>query len=146
LGSTRGNRGVVAVAHPLPSPSAMRHNKRILVVDDNQVIQEILKQFLGRGYAVETVGSASHALAAVIQKRPDAILLDVRMPGVDGLSLLKSLRQMGVQTPIFVMTGYDSTQVAVEALESGATGYLPKPFDLMHLDRLIAHAVGQPAA
>ena len=124
----------------------MRHNKRVLVVDDNQVIQEILKQFLGRGYSVETVGSASLALAAVIQKSPDAILLDVRMPGVDGLSLLKSLREMGVRTPIFVMTGYDSTQVAVEALENGATGYLPKPFDLMHLDRLIAHAVGQPAA
>jgi len=124
----------------------MRHNKRVLVVDDNQVIQEILKQFLGRGYTVETVGSASLALAAVIQKSPDAILLDVRMPGVDGLSLLKSLREMGVRTPIFVMTGYDSTQVAVEALENGATGYLPKPFDLVHLDRLIAHALDQPAA
>jgi DNA-binding NtrC family response regulator len=124
----------------------MRHTKRILVVDDNQVIQEILKQFLGRGYSVETVGSASLALAAVIQKQPDAILLDVRMPGVDGLSLLKSLRGMGLKTPIFVMTGYDSTPVAVEALESGATGYLPKPFDLVHLDRLIANALGQPAA
>jgi DNA-binding NtrC family response regulator len=53
---------------------------------------------------------------------------------------------MGVQTPIFVMTGYDSTQVAMEALEKGATGYLPKPFDLIHLDRLIANALGQPAA
>jgi DNA-binding NtrC family response regulator len=124
----------------------MQHGKRILVVDDNQVIQDILKQFLGRGYTVEVVGSASLALAAVIQKNPDAILLDVRMPGVDGLSLLKSLREMGVQTPIFVMTGYDSTQVAVEALECGATGYLPKPFDLVHLDRLIAHALDQPAA
>ena len=82
----------------------------------------------------------------MVQKTPDAILLDVRMPGVDGLSLLKSLRDMGVQTPIFVMTGYDSTQVAMEALEKGATGYLPKPFDLIHLDRLIAHALGQPAA
>ena len=124
----------------------MRHTKRILVVDDNQVIQDILKQFFGRGYNVETVGSASLALAAVIQKSPDAILLDVRMPGVDGLSLLKSLREMGVRTPIFVMTGYDSTQVALEALEQGATGYLPKPFDLLHLDKLIAHALGsQPA-
>jgi len=113
---------------------------------DNTVILDILKQFLGRGYTVEVVGNASLALASVVQKTPDAILLDVRMPGVDGLSLLKSLREMGVQTPIFVMTGYDSTQVAMEALEKGATGYLPKPFDLLHLDRLIAHAVGQPAA
>ena len=124
----------------------MRHTKRVLVVDDNQVIQDILKQFLERGYSVEVVGNASLALASVVQKTPDVILLDVRMPGVDGLSLLKSLRDMGVQTPIFVMTGYDSTQVAIEALEKGATGYLPKPFDLIHLDRLIAHALGQPAA
>ena len=124
----------------------MRHTKRVLVVDDNEVILDILKQFLGRGYTVEVVGNASLALASVVQKTPDAILLDVRMPGVDGLSLLKSLREMGVQTPIFVMTGYDSTQVAMEALEKGATGYLPKPFDLIHLDRLIAHALGQPAA
>jgi two-component system response regulator (stage 0 sporulation protein F) len=124
----------------------MRHSKRVLVVDDNQVIQDVLKQFLERGYTVEVVGNASLALASVVQKTPDAILLDVRMPGVDGLSLLKSLRDMGVQTPIFVMTGYDSTQVAMEALEKGATGYLPKPFDLIHLDRLIAHALGQPAA
>jgi len=121
----------------------MRHAKRVLVVDDNQVIQDILKQFLGRGYTVEVVSNASLALASVVQKAPDAILLDVRMPGVDGLSLLKSLRDMGVQTPIFVMTGYDSTQVALEALENGATGYLPKPFDLVHLDRLIAHALGE---
>ena len=124
----------------------MRHTKRVLVVDDNEVILDILKQFLGRGYTVEVVGNASLALASVVQKTPDVILLDVRMPGVDGLSLLKSLRDMGVQTPVFVMTGYDSTQVAIEALEKGATGYLPKPFDLIHLDRLIAHAVGQPAA
>ena len=124
----------------------MRHSKRVLVVDDNQVIQDVLKQFLERGYTVEVVGNASLALASVVQKTPDAILLDVRMPGGDGLSLRKSLRDMGVQTPIFVMTGYDSTQVAMEALEKGATGYLPKPFDLIHLDRLIAHALGQPAA
>ncbi len=134
------------MAHALPRPAPMAHGKRVLVVDDNHVIQEILKQFLSKGYSVEVVGNASQALAAVVKKNPDVILLDVRMPGVDGISLLKSLREMGVQTPIFVMTGYDSTQVALEALESGATGYLPKPFDLMHLDRLIAHALGsQPS-
>jgi DNA-binding NtrC family response regulator len=124
----------------------MRQAKSVLVVDDNPIIQDILRQFLGKGYQVEVVANASQALAAVVRKHPDVMLLDVRMPGVDGLSLLKSLREMGVQTPIFVMTGYDSTQVALEALENGATGYLPKPFDLIHLDRLIAHALGsQPS-
>ena len=58
-----------------------------------------------------------------------------------GLSLLKSLREIGVQTPISVMTGYHSTRVAIEALESGATGYLPKPFDLLHLEELLANAL-----
>ena len=52
----------------------MRQSKRVLVVDDNQVIQDILKQFLGRGYSVDTVGNASSALAAVIQKSPDAVV------------------------------------------------------------------------
>jgi len=124
----------------------MRQNKRILVVDDNPVIQDVLKQFLGQGYVVEVVGTASLALAAVVQKSPDAIVLDVKMPGVDGLSLLKSLREVGVRMPIFVMTGYDSTEVALEALELGATGYLPKPFDLVHLHRLITHALDEPVA
>jgi CheY-like chemotaxis protein len=140
-----GSPGVVkggislAMSHAMKQPS-----KRILVVDDNPVVQEVLKQFLVRGYQVEVATNASQALAAVVQKSPDAILLDVRMPGVDGLGLLKSLRGMGVETPIFVMTGYDSTQVALEALENGATGYLPKPFDLLHLDKLIAHALNSP--
>jgi DNA-binding NtrC family response regulator len=119
----------------------MRHPKRILVVDDNDVICDVLKQFLGRDYTVHTVGNAALAMTAILQHQPNAILLDIRMPGVDGLSLLKSVRELGVQTPIFVITGYDSTSVALEALERGATGYLPKPFDLLHLEQLLANAV-----
>ena len=118
-----------------------RHGKRILVVDDSEVIQEVLTEFLRPQYSVETVGNAALALTAVMENKPDAILIDVRMPGVDGLSLLKSLRQMGIQTPIFVMTGYDSTSVAIDALQHGATCYLPKPFDLLHLEELLASAV-----
>jgi|SRR5690242_16998131 len=124
----------------------MPQNKRILVVDDNPVIQDVLKQFLGQGYAVEVAGKPSMALAAVVQRPPDLILLDVKMPGVDGLDLLKSLREVGIRTPIFVMTGYDSSEVASEAQERGATGYLAKPFDLVQLQRLIADTLGQPAA
>ena len=124
----------------------MLNDKRILVVDDNPVIQDLLKQFLGRDYRVDVVGSASPALAAVVQKNPDAILLDVKLPGVDGLNLLKSLREIGVKTPIFVMTGYDCTEVGREAMERGATGYLAKPFSLAHIDKLIADAVAQPVA
>jgi two-component system response regulator MprA len=118
-----------------------RSSKRILVVDDDEVICEVVREFLGHDYVVETIGNPAFAMSAVIQKKPDAILLDVPMPGVDGLTLLKSLREMGVQTPIFVMTGYPSKQIAVEALERGANAYLPKPFDLLFLEQLLADAV-----
>src|SRR5262245_55070050 len=120
--------------------TANRHGKRILVVDDSEVIQDILQEFLQGRYAVETVGNAALAMAAVNKNKPDAILIDIRMPGVDGLSLLRSLRQMGVQTPIFIMTGYDSGPVAIDALQHGATCYLPKPFNLLHLEELLADA------
>jgi DNA-binding NtrC family response regulator len=64
---------------------------------------------------VQAVDNATLALAAITQNKPDAILLDVRLPEVDGLSVLKSLPEMEVRAPIFVMTGYDSTPVAIEA-------------------------------
>ena len=120
--------------------------KRLLIVDDNGVVQDILRQFFETRYTVLIAANAAMALSLIVRQPPDVVLLDVKMPGLDGLSLLKSLREVGVRMPIFVMTGYDSTEVALEALELGATGYLPKPFDLVHLHRLITHALDEPVA
>jgi DNA-binding NtrC family response regulator len=123
---------------------------RILVVDDSPVIRDVLREFLRGRYEIDTAANASQALAAFVRRSPDLILLDIRMPGVDGLSLLRSFRDTGMQVPIFVMTGYASLEIARDALDSGATAYLPKPFDLRNLDRLIADALGtaeiQPTA
>jgi two-component system response regulator (stage 0 sporulation protein F) len=119
--------------------------RRILIVDDNSVVQDILRQFFEGRYTVQLAANASQALSLIVRTKPDIVLLDVKMPGLDGLSLLKSLRDTGVTTPIFVMTGYDSLQVAQDALNSGANAYLPKPFDLLHLDRLISDAIGTDA-
>jgi two-component system response regulator (stage 0 sporulation protein F) len=116
--------------------------KRILIVDDNSVVQDVLREFFKERYQIQLAPNASQALSLIVRQAPDLVLLDVKMPGLDGLSLLKSLRETGVNMPIFLMTGYDSLQVAQEALTSGANAYLPKPFDLMHLDRLISEAIG----
>ena len=116
--------------------------KRILIVDDNNVVQDVLKEFFKDRYLVQLAPNASQALSLIVRQTPDLVLLDVKMPGLDGLSLLKSLRETGVSMPIFLMTGYDSLQVAQEALTSGANAYLPKPFDLLHLDRLVGEAIG----
>jgi len=116
--------------------------KVILIVDDNSVVQEVLREFFKDRYQIQLAPNASQALSLIVRQTPDLVLLDVKMPGLDGISLLKSLRETGVGVPIFLMTGYDSLQVAQEALTSGANAYLPKPFDLLHLDRLIAEAIG----
>ncbi|HEV8617157.1 MAG TPA: response regulator [Methylomirabilota bacterium] len=118
-----------------------RQAKRVLIVEDNPVVQEVLDQFLRPTYHVTVTSNGSQALGALAKHPPDVMLLDVRIPGVDGLSLLRSLRDMGITIPIFVITGYDSTEVAEEAMSNGANGYLPKPFDLLYLERLIARAV-----
>jgi CheY-like chemotaxis protein len=122
-----------------------RAMKKILIVEDNEVVQDILRQFFEPRYRVQVAGNASQALSIIVRGAPDVALLDIKMPGLDGISLLKSLREMGVTVPIFIMTGYDSLQVAQDVLNAGANGYLPKPFDLLHLDRLVADACGTDA-
>jgi two-component system, response regulator, stage 0 sporulation protein F len=119
--------------------------KKILIVEDNEVVQDILRQFFEPRYTVQIASNGSQALSAIVRGSPDVALLDIKMPGLDGISLLKSLREMGVTVPIFIMTGYDSLQIAQDALNAGANGYLPKPFDLLHLDRLVADACGAEA-
>jgi CheY-like chemotaxis protein len=119
--------------------------KRILIVDDNGVVQDILRQFFEPRYTVQLAANAATALGMIVRQPPDVVLLDVKMPGLDGLSLLRTLRETGVAMPVFIMTGYDSLQVAQDALDAGANAYLPKPFDLLHLDRLIADSIGTDA-
>ena len=94
--------------------------KKILIVEDNEVVQDILRQFFETRYTVQIASNASQALSAIVRGAPDVALLDIRMPGLNGISLLKSLREMGGTVPIFVMTGYDALQVAQDALKTKA--------------------------
>jgi len=117
---------------PLDDPDLGR-SRRILVVDDDDDLRAFVTEALsGEGYAVIEAANGAEALAAVHAEPPDLILLDVRMPDVNGWQVLDELRSAaGPQTPVVVSTASYSGQD--RALQSGAQGYLAKPFDLTAL-------------
>ena len=115
---------------------------RILVVDDEESICWSFREFLGdEGHRVETAATAEDALRIAGEVRPDAVLLDVRLPGVDGLTALPRLRERSGGSPVVVMTAFGDLETAVRAVESGAFGYLIKPFDLDQAADLIRRAL-----
>ena len=117
---------------------------RVLVVDDEADILELVREVLSdEGYDVDTALTGEAALAITRERRPDLILLDVKLPGADGWEVLAELRAAaGPQTPVVVMTaGFDAQD---RALASGAQGYLGKPFDIDDLLRAVGAHVGLP--
>jgi two-component system response regulator AtoC len=106
----------------------------ILVVDDEEPFRRLLKNELARkGYAVSVAADGGEALRLMRENPFDAILLDVVMPGVDGLSLMKKLKEDPSAPPIIVLTGKATVETAVEAMKNGAYDYLTKPYKLDEL-------------
>jgi two-component system nitrogen regulation response regulator GlnG len=103
----------------------------ILVVDDEEAVCWTLQRALrGEGHTVDVAASAEEALRRAGARRPDAIVLDVRLPGMDGLTALARLRQVSDDAPTIVITAFGNLATAVRAVEGGAFDYLAKPFDL----------------
>jgi two-component system, OmpR family, response regulator MprA len=101
----------------------------ILVVDDDAPIRRMLDRTLtAEGYAVETAADGGAALAAVERSTPDLVVLDVGMPGVDGLAVSRRLRAKGLAVPLLLLTARDSVPDRVAGLDAGADDYLVKPF------------------
>jgi two-component system response regulator MprA len=101
----------------------------ILVVDDDAPIRRMLERTLSaEGYAVETAADGGEALAAVERSTPDLVVLDVSMPGVDGLAVSRRLRAKGLAVPVLLLTARDSVPDRVAGLDAGADDYLVKPF------------------
>jgi two-component system response regulator MprA len=101
----------------------------ILVVDDDAPIRRMLDRTLSaEGYAVETAADGGEALAAVERSTPDLVVLDVGMPGVDGLAVSRRLRAKGLSVPVLLLTARDSVPDRVAGLDAGADDYLVKPF------------------
>jgi DNA-binding response OmpR family regulator len=117
---------------------------RLLIVDDEEPVREVLGEyFSGQGYQVETAGSGAEALERVQRRRPDLVLLDVRMPGLDGVEVLKRLREVDGRLPVVMITANEDEALARSMLSIGAFDYVAKPFDFGHLDRVVAAALVQ---
>lgn len=107
---------------------------RILVVDDDRAVRESLRRSLSfNGYSVELAQDGLEALDSIATARPDALVLDVMMPRLDGLEVCRRLRSTGDDLPVLVLTARDAVSDRVAGLDAGADDYLPKPFALEEL-------------
>ena len=110
--------------------------ERVLVADDDRSIRESLVRALQlEGYTTEAAADGTETLAAVRDRAPDVLLLDVMMPGLDGLAVCRTLRAERNRVPILMLTARTETSERVAGLDAGADDYLPKPFDF---DELLA--------
>ena len=106
----------------------------VLVADDDRAVREALERALQlHGYEVALASDGDTALTAVDARTPDALVLDVMMPGLDGLDVTRRLRRQGNRIPILLLTARDAVGDRVEGLDAGADDYLPKPYDLEEL-------------
>jgi two-component system, OmpR family, response regulator MprA len=109
---------------------------RILVVDDDPAVRESLRRSLSfNGYDVDVAGDGADALAQIGARQPDAVVIDVMMPRLDGLDTTRALRSAGNDLPILVLTAREAVADRVDGLDAGADDYLTKPFAL---DELLA--------
>lgn len=107
----------------------------LLLVEDDTSLQTALVRSLSRaGMRVQACGDGLQALALWKQERPDAVVLDLNLPGLDGLEVLRQARQAGLDTPVVILTARGTVGDKVLGLNAGADDYLPKPFDLDELE------------
>ncbi len=114
------------------------------MVDDEQEVGEVLKEFLAaRGYAVIIAFSGAEALTAVTRQRPQVVLLDIRMPGMDGMETLQRIRERDRAVPVIMLTALVDEEIAQEALRRGAFEYITKPVDFGYLELAILTALAR---
>lgn len=118
--------------------------ERVLVVDDEKVIRDIMTDFLdGEGYETVSVCNGKEALDKVITEPFDLVLVDLKMPVMDGMELLKEMRSRKLKAPVVMMTGYGTLESAVECMKMGAQDYIQKPFRMSDVLAVIRRTIRQ---
>ena len=116
--------------------------EKILLIDDDEGLNHFLSRFFKRkGYEVEACLSGQSAIERISAEDFDLILLDYKMPGLNGLDTLKKIKGAQIKTPVIIMTAYGNTDTAIEAMKRGAYDYLAKPFERKELSRIVSEAL-----
>jgi len=116
----------------------MKETCSILVVDDEEIVRESLAHWLGEdGYRVDTASDGQTALGKLAESSFAIMLVDLKMPGMDGLQLLREARKCRPDLVVILMTAYATVDTAVQAMKQGAHDYLLKPFDPEGLSRMV---------
>ena len=133
----------VRLSSALPQSASRTEAPRVLVADDEESIRELLARTLALAeYDVETVGDARAALDRLRMADYDLLIADLRMPGMDGLLLVREARRMHPTLSVIIITGYSTEASAIEAVNLGVVGYLVKPFRVPQVLSAVARALG----
>jgi excisionase family DNA binding protein len=118
---------------------------RILVVDDEQAVRDLLAKTLTMAdYDVDAAPDGASAIDRLRAVEYDLLITDLKMPGMDGLSVIREARRTAPDLPVIIITGYSTEASAIEAINLGVAGYLTKPFRLPRILAATARALGEP--
>jgi len=132
-------------AAPDPDHDGASDKHRVLVVDDEQAVRELLEKTLTLAdYDVDTAADGASALDRLRAVRYALLITDLKMPGMDGLSVIREARRIRPELPVVIITGCSTEASAIEAVNLGVTGYLIKPFRLPRVLAAAARALGEP--
>lgn len=113
-------------------------DKRILVIDDEDDIRSLLNKYISRlGYEVDLAMDLTQAVLSINKELPDIILLDIVLPGCNGIEILKLIKHFSKDIIVIMMSGYEDENIAKESLKMGAFDYIKKPFDMDHIENIL---------
>ncbi len=132
---------------PVPSMPTRSARQRVLVVDDEASIRDLLSKTLALAeYDVDTAPDGTAALDRLRAVNYDLLIADLKMPGMDGLTLIRQAKRMKADLPVIIITGFSTESSAIEAVNLGVAGYLTKPFRVPQVLAAASKALGAPAA
>ena len=140
----RGGGRPTAAATAAAKPAGGSARPRILVVDDEASIRDLLQKTLALAeYDVETAGDGRSALERMRLYPYDLLIADLKMPGMDGLTVIREARRYKADLPVIIITGFSTESSAIEAVNLGVAGYLTKPFRVPQVLAAAAKALGE---